>query len=113
MKIFGKEVIEEKVINQLQNCISSPEDIAVLTADAHYGYAHPIGGAIAYKDKISISGVGFDIACGNKAVQTDIFVNDIHHDLPKIMDEIFRRVSFGVGRPNNENSKYRIKRSRS
>ena len=28
----------------------------------------PIGGAVAYPDHISPSGVGYDIACGNKAV---------------------------------------------
>ena len=76
------------------------DDLAVLTADAHYGYAHPIGGAIAYKNHISLSGVGFDIACGNMAVRTTIHADDI--DVPKIMDEIYRRISFGVGRPNNE-----------
>lgn len=102
MKIFGKEVIDEKTINQLQNCLSSEQDKAVLTADAHYGYAHPIGGAIAYKDKISLSGVGFDIACGNKAVQTNIKASDIYLDLPKIMDNIYKNISFGIGRINNE-----------
>ena len=98
--IFGEEIIDKGAIDQLYNCIHSPEDIAVLTADAHYGYNHPIGGAIAYKDKISLSGVGFDIACGNKAVKTDIRASDIN--VPKVMDEIFKRISFGVGRINNE-----------
>ena len=36
-----------------------------------------IGGAVAYKDYISPSGVGFDIACGNKAVMTDLISNHI------------------------------------
>src|SRR5690554_6090260 len=98
--IFGEELIDKGAIDQLYNCIQSPEDIAVLTADAHYGYNHPIGGAIAYKDKISLSGVGFDIACGNKAVKTDIKASQV--DVVKVMDEIFRRISFGVGRINNE-----------
>lgn len=99
LTIFGKEIIDEKSIEQIKNCFGE-EDIAVLTADAHYGYAHPIGGAIAYKNKISLSGVGFDIACGNKAVRTNIKADDI--DTPKIMDTIFERISFGMGRPNNE-----------
>ncbi len=99
LTIFGKEVIDEKSIAQIKRCYSE-EDIAVLTADAHYGYGHPIGGAVAYKNKISLSGVGFDIACGNKAVRTNIKAEDI--EVPKIMDEIFRRISFGLGRPNNE-----------
>ncbi len=101
--VFGKEVIDEKSIRQIENCVSE-NDIAVLTADAHYGYGHPIGGAVAYKDKVSLSGVGFDIGCGNFAVRTDVLVSDISQKLgiAKIMDQIFRRISFGVGRPNNE-----------
>lgn len=97
--IFGEEIIDKQSINQLKNCMIE-DAIGVLTADAHYGYAHPIGGAIAYKDKISVSGVGFDIGCGNKAVRTDLKVADL--SISKVMDEIFRRISFGVGRPNNE-----------
>lgn len=99
LHIFGKEIIDENSIKQIKNCFSY-EDIAVLTADAHYGYGHPIGGAVAYKNKISLSGVGFDIACGNKAVRTSIKADDI--DVAKIMDEIYKRISFGVGRVNNE-----------
>lgn len=97
--IFGRELIDDKAVAQLHNC-TGPGDIAVLTADAHYGYGHPIGGAIAYKDQISLSGVGFDIACGNKAVKTGIQASE--RDGPSVMDEIFRRISFGIGRKNNE-----------
>lgn len=99
LTIFGEHLIDEKALKQIHNCIGE-EDIAVLTADAHYGYGHPIGGAVAYKNHISLSGVGFDIACGNMAVRTNIMAEEI--EVPKIMDEIFRRISFGVGRPNNE-----------
>jgi tRNA-splicing ligase RtcB len=98
--IFGRELIDENSIRQIERCISSDDDIAVLNADAHYGYGHPIGGAIAYKDKISLSGVGFDIACGNYAIRTEIKAKEI--DTARIMDEIFRRISFGIGRNNNE-----------
>ena len=97
--IFGKEIIDENSILQLQRCISD-EDLAVLTADAHYGYGHPIGGAVAYKNKISLSGVGFDIGCGNKAVRTDIKADDIK--VAQVMDKIFKWIGFGVGRPNQE-----------
>jgi len=99
LTVFGGEIIDPKCILQIENCIGD-NDIGVLTADAHYGYGHPIGGAIAYKDKVSLSGVGFDIACGNKAVKTNILAADIN--VPLIMDEIFKRVSFGIGRHNNE-----------
>jgi RNA-splicing ligase RtcB len=32
------------------------------------GYAQPVGGVIAYEEHVSVSGVGFDIGCGNMAV---------------------------------------------
>ena len=101
LKIFGDSIIDDKTKSQIRNCIG-PEDIGVLTADAHYGYGHPIGGAVAYKNHISISGVGFDIACGNKAVRTDLMYKDIENDMSKIMDEVQARISFGMGRNNNE-----------
>jgi tRNA-splicing ligase RtcB len=40
--------------------------------------------------------------CGNKAVRTDLRTDDIRQDVPRIMDDVFRRISFGVGRNNNE-----------
>lgn len=99
IKIFGESIIDPPAIQQLKTC-TGEEDYGVLTADAHVGYGHPIGGAIAYKDKISLSGVGFDIACGNKAVRTDIQAQDL--DIAKIMDEVEKSISFGMGRANNE-----------
>lgn len=100
--IFGREIIDQAAIDQLQNCMLE-DSIGVLTADAHLGYSHPIGGAIAYKDHISPSGVGYDIGCGNMAVRTNIQYRDLYgRDVPMIMDEIYSRISFGMGRPNNE-----------
>jgi tRNA-splicing ligase RtcB len=98
LKIFGEPIIDANSIAQIKRCLTGPEDRATLTADAHYGYGHPIGGVVAYKDKISLSGVGFDIACGNKACQTNIRAADI--DKEKVMDEIFKQIGFGIGRPN-------------
>lgn len=99
IKIFGREIIDEKSIAQIERC-TFENDIGVLTADAHYGYGHPIGGVVAYKNKISLSGVGFDIACGNKAIKTDIKADEI--PIAKIMDEIYHQISFGIGRKNNQ-----------
>jgi tRNA-splicing ligase RtcB len=93
--IFGE--LEERALEQLKNC-SDNADYAVLCADHHVGYSQPIGGAVAYKNYISPVGVGFDIACGNKAVMTDINAKDV--DVARVMDEIMRQIGFGVGRPN-------------
>jgi len=95
--VFGE--VDEACRQQLINCMDETS-IGVLTADGHKGYSHPIGGAIAYKNKVSVSGVGFDIACGNKAVRTEILADEI--DVPALMDEIYTRISFGVGRVNDE-----------
>jgi tRNA-splicing ligase RtcB len=99
IKIFGEKIIDVAAIEQLKNCTGT-EDYGVLTADAHVGYGHPIGGAIAYRDKISLSGVGFDIACGNKAVRTNVKATDV--DVSDLMDQIQASISFGMGRVNQE-----------
>jgi tRNA-splicing ligase RtcB len=36
--------------------------------------------------------------CGNKAARTNLAYEEIASDLPRIMDEVFARISFGVGR---------------
>ena len=63
----------------------------------------PIGGVAAYREKVSVVGVGFDIACGNAAIRTDLTLRGtpgLVDRLPAIADEIQDVVSFGVGRKN-------------
>lgn len=102
MKIFGTH--DERTIQQLQRCVDAEDGArSVLCADGHVGYSMPIGGVVAYRNYVSPSGVGYDIACGNMAVQTNILASSISaEEWPKLADEIQRRVSFGVGRKNNE-----------
>lgn len=75
---------------------------ALLMADHHKGYSQPIGGVVVYDGQISPSGVGYDIACGNKAVRTTMLAADIKPRLAAFMDQIARKISFGVGRVNSE-----------
>ena len=105
IKIFTPKDLpaDERAIAQLRTCMRAGDAVdGVLAADHHVGYSQPIGGAIAFPDHISPSGVGYDIGCGNKAVATSLLYSDIRDDLGKIMDEIAQRISFGLGRPNNE-----------
>lgn len=97
LKTFGP--VDERALKQLERCTTGAI-AAVLCADHHVGYSQPIGGAVAYPEHISPSGVGYDIACGNKAVLTDAMVNDV--DIPRVMDDIVRLISFGMGRHNPE-----------
>lgn len=100
MKTFGPK--DERSAQQLQNCIdASGEDApGVLCADHHPGYSMPIGGVLALRNAVAPAGVGYDIACGNCAVRTDIQAVDV--DVPKVMDEIWRVISFGMGQNNDE-----------
>lgn len=101
IRIFGAH--EERTVEQLRRCLAAEDDArGVLCADGHVGYSQPIGGVVAYREHVSPSGCGYDIACGNKAVRTDLLVDDVRPDVPRLMDEIFARVSFGVGRVNEE-----------
>jgi tRNA-splicing ligase RtcB (3'-phosphate/5'-hydroxy nucleic acid ligase) len=93
VKIFGQP--DERTRQQLERCLVEA-DFGVLCADSHVGYAMPIGGAAAYPDHISPNGVGWDIGCGNKAARTPLRADEV--EIPKVMDEIVRQISFGIGR---------------
>src|SRR5690625_7862508 len=71
-------------------------------ADHHLGYEVPIGGVVAYDGLVSPSGVGYDIACGNKAVLLDADADDIRANISTIMDDLWKTLSFGVGRKNKK-----------
>jgi tRNA-splicing ligase RtcB (3'-phosphate/5'-hydroxy nucleic acid ligase) len=95
-KIFGEH--DAATIKQIETCVATGAERGVLCADGHKGYAQPIGGVVAYKDKISLSGVGFDIACGNLAILTDAKREHVAPKIDKIMDDVVRDISFGIGR---------------
>lgn len=97
IKIIGNA--EQGSIDQANNCLIEAEAL-LLMADNHKGYGMPVGGVAVYKDKISPAGVGFDIACGNKAVKTNLVFSDIKARLPELAKTIFSNLAFGVGRKN-------------
>jgi tRNA-splicing ligase RtcB len=88
-------------VSQIKTCAKSADRVALM-ADHHKGYAVPIGGVVAYRDSISPSGVGFDIACGNKAVLLDMPGSSLRANIGEIMDDVWKTISFGVGRRNAE-----------
>lgn len=94
---------EPGTITQMRTCMTVGNVVGgVLCADGHLGYAQPVGGVIAYERQISISGVGFDIACGNMAVRLDTRFADVEPRAIEIARDIAKAVSFGVGRTNEE-----------
>lgn len=89
------------------NTLTQFEDVksravkAALMADGHMGYIMPIGGVAAYDNMVSVAGVGFDIACGNAAIKTDVNIKDFDvRELNQIANDIQSMISFGVGRSN-------------
>src|SRR5690349_14154038 len=103
IRTFGP--VDERSLDQLKRCMAAGDaDYGVLCADHHPGYSQPIGGGIAYEGHISPSGVGYDIGCGNKAVQTPLTTSDLAGigGIERVMAEIQRRISFGMGVPAQE-----------
>ncbi|MCY4573039.1 MAG: RtcB family protein [Gemmatimonadetes bacterium] len=109
MHVFGQH--EKQTLAQLAR-VAKRADHAALMADGHLGYVMPIGGVAAYRNQVSVAGVGFDIACGNAAVRTDLRLEDLgggrggrresglQHRLADIADEIQHTLTFGVGGVN-------------
>ena len=96
--IFGEH--DAQTLQQLEQVAHNAERVALM-ADGHLGYVMPIGGVAAYRNKTSVVGVGFDIACGNAAIRTDKSVTDFDPAAwNAIADEIQSTISFGVGRSN-------------
>src|SRR5262245_21984920 len=101
LKVFGEH--DHATVAQMRNCMSVGNVVAgVVCADGHLGYAQPVGGVIAYEKQISISGVGFDIGCGNMAIRLDTPFNAVEDRVGKIIKDVSRTISFGVGRTNEE-----------
>jgi tRNA-splicing ligase RtcB (3'-phosphate/5'-hydroxy nucleic acid ligase) len=101
LKVFGDH--DEGTLAQMRNCMAVGNVVAgVVCADGHLGYAQPVGGVIAYEKQISISGVGFDIGCGNMAVRLDAPFAAIADQVGPIIRDVARTISFGLGRRNEE-----------
>src|SRR5205809_2349136 len=96
-QIFGTH--EPKTLEQLHD-VASRADRAALMADGHLGYVMPIGGVAAYRNHVSVVWVGFDIACGNAAIRTDLTRAHVAPHLRELADGIQEAISFGVGRKN-------------
>jgi len=104
MRIFGTH--DEATQIQLANVAARARKVSLM-ADGHLGYVMPIGGVAAYDNLVSVVGVGFDIACGNAAIRTNLTVADLGDTgaqvelaLNTLADEIADTLSFGIGRKN-------------
>ena len=95
--VFGTH--QDNTLAQLADVATRAERVALM-ADGHLGYIMPVGGVAAYRNKTSVAGVGFDIACGNAAIRTNLKYADLERQRGELADEIWDTISFGIGRNN-------------
>src|SRR4051794_7488791 len=99
--------VDPRAVEQLARCAEAGDAVrAALLADGHVGYSQPIGGVIAYPEHLSVSGAGYDLGCGVRGTLTDLRADEV--DVPRVMDEIVRRISFGLGRNEGETAEHPI-----
>src|SRR5882724_4763865 len=107
LKIFGEH--DAHTVEQMWRCMGVGSVAGgVLCADGHLSYAQPVGGVIAYEEHVSVSGVGFDIGCGNMAVRLDLKRAAIADKIGPILADIAKNVSFGIGRTNAEKVEHEL-----
>ena len=75
IKIFGEH--DEGTIKQMEQTMADGAIYGSVMSDGHVGYSMPIGGVAAYDNKVSVAGVGVDVACGNCAMKLDLDIRDM------------------------------------
>jgi tRNA-splicing ligase RtcB len=102
----SKELItamDEKVLEQVCNvaCLPGIQSASYAMPDAHWGYGFPIGGVAAFDPQeggvISAGGVGFDISCGVRTLNTGLTKEQLLSQQSAIAEALFRSIPAGVG----------------
>jgi tRNA-splicing ligase RtcB len=97
------DAMDDQVYKQAANVASLPGVVKASYAmpDAHWGYGFPIGGVAGFDPEqggiISAGGVGFDIACGVRALRAGLTYDDIKGCAQQVADLLARRIPAGVG----------------
>lgn len=95
---------QDKSPEQVANVATLPGIVKYSLAmpDIHWGYGFCIGGVCATDPAqggvISPGGVGYDINCGVRLINTNISINDAQPRMEKLVEQLFRTVPCGVGR---------------
>ncbi|MBC8525402.1 MAG: RtcB family protein [Candidatus Cloacimonetes bacterium] len=96
------QIIKDNALSQAVNVASLPgiQKYSMAMPDIHYGYGFPIGGVAAFDCEtgiISPGGVGYDINCGVRFCQTNLFYKDIKDKIQNIVNGFYDCVPSGVG----------------
>lgn len=97
------KAMDDKVYQQVTNVATLPGIVQASYAmpDAHWGYGFPIGGVAAFDPDdggvISAGGVGFDISCGVRTLNTGLKINDVKPFITRLADELSVSIPAGMG----------------
>ena len=105
--IYASEALiqdmDDKVYEQVTNVASLPGIVGASYAmpDAHWGYGFAIGGVAAFDADeggvVSAGGVGFDISCGVRLLDTGVTAKEIESIKRKLADALYLQVPAGMG----------------
>lgn len=92
----------DECIQQVANVAHLPGIVgpSIAMPDIHWGYGFPIGGVAAFDEHegvVSPGGVGYDINCGVRLLQSPLQVQDVRPRLARLMDMLFEGIPSGVG----------------
>jgi tRNA-splicing ligase RtcB (3'-phosphate/5'-hydroxy nucleic acid ligase) len=107
INVFADETLikamDEQVYRQAADVAALPGVVRASYAmpDAHWGYGFPIGGVAGFDAErggiISAGGVGFDIACGVRALKTGVSYDDLECCKESLASLLSKRIPAGVG----------------
>ncbi len=111
MNVPGLVIASEKLIVKMKQdktllqaagvaCLPGIYKHSITLPDGHEGYGFPIGGVAALDAEtggISPGGIGYDINCGVRLVNTNLTESDIRPVLRQLLEQMFRNVPSGVG----------------
>jgi tRNA-splicing ligase RtcB len=95
---MGKDLTLEQAVNV--TFLQGIYKYSITLPDGHQGYGFPIGGVAATDAEtgvISPGGVGYDINCGVRLLQTNLEKKDVEPKLREIVEALFRNVPSGLG----------------
>lgn len=105
--VYASESILEQVrkdlsLEQAMNVATLPgiAGPSLAMPDIHQGYGFPIGGVAACDWRhgvVSPGGVGFDINCGVRLMNTSLSESDIRPRMQQVVDQVFRDIPCGTG----------------
>jgi len=93
---------KDNTLKQLKNIASLPGVYkhALCMPDGHQGYGFPIGGVAAldfHNGGISPGGIGYDINCGVRLLQSNLTVKQVKNKIKETINELYKNIPSGVG----------------